>query len=130
MQHHAQAVDLRLDDETGLFHPVIQLADALVPGARILGAEGIRQAEDRVRVADLLEFFRRHRPGALGGRIGRDPVRVVGFDLAQFDQQPVIFRVADDGSIQHMIAVVVEVDLLFEFFVTLLEGLIVHISHL
>ena len=83
-----------------------------------------------MRVADLLEFFRRDRPGALGGRIGRDPVRVVRLDLAQFDQQPVIFRVADDGIIQDMIAVVVEVELLFEFFVTLLEGLIVHFNHL
>ncbi len=51
-------------------------------------------------------------------------------DLAKFEQQPVKFRVADDGRIQNMIAVIVEMDLLLKFRVTLLEVPIVHISHL
>ena len=53
-----------------------------------------------------------------------------GLDLAQLDQQPVIFDVADDRVIQDMVTIVVEVELLFEFFVTLLDGLIGHFNHL
>jgi len=64
------------------------------------------------------------------GRIGRDPVRVIGLNLAQPEQKPVIFGITDDGVIHYVIAIVVEVELLFEFCVTLLKGLIIHISHL
>jgi len=63
------------------------------------------------------------------GESGRDPVRVVRFDLAQFEQQPVIFGVAGNRIIEDMITIVVEVDLLFEFCVPLLDGLTVHFNH-
>ena len=57
VQHHAQAVNLRLDDEGGFLHPVVQLADALEPGARLVRAEGIGQAEDGRGVVHFLELL-------------------------------------------------------------------------
>ena len=67
MQNHAQAIDLGFDNEPGFFDAVVNLADALIPGPGIPGAKGIGQAEDGMRMADLLELFRRERPGTLGG---------------------------------------------------------------
>ena len=67
MQHDGQAVDLRLDHELRLFDAVIQFADAFEPGARILRAEGIGQAEDRRGVAHLFET------------VGRDLLRRAGW---------------------------------------------------
>ena len=48
---------------------------------------------------------------------------MIGFDLFEFVQQSVEFQVADNRRIQDMIAIIVGVDLLFEFFVT---GFFVH----
>ena len=42
---------------------------------------------------------------------------MLGLDGLEFVEQAVIFEVADQRRIQHMIAVVVQVDLFFEFFV-------------
>ena len=72
-------------------------------------------------MAHLLELFRRFCPGALAGAVGSDPVRVVRLDLAQFNHQFVELEIADERRVQYVVAVVVEVDLLLEFFVTLLE---------
>lgn len=126
MQDHAQAVDLGLNDKAGLLHPVIQFDDTLIPRPGVCGAEGICQGKDWGGVADLLEFLRYGRPGALGGQIGGDPVRMAGLDLAQFNHQFVKFKVADDGGIQHMIAIIMEVDLLLEFLVMLFHSRSVH----
>ena len=46
MKDDTQAVDLGLDNELGVLHAVIQLANTLVPGTRIPGSECICQAED------------------------------------------------------------------------------------
>jgi len=95
-----------------LRHPLVQAQDALIPGAQIGRPKGVGQAQDGRRVIYLHKFIQRQRPGALGGRIGRDPLRVGGFDLAQLGQKLVELGVADQRIIQHMVAVVVEVDLL------------------
>ncbi len=58
--------------------------------------------------------------GSLGGRVGGDPVGMIGLDLAKLDHEFIVFGVADDGCIQDVVAMVVEVDLVLEFFVTVL----------
>jgi Ni,Fe-hydrogenase I cytochrome b subunit len=55
---------------------------------------------------------------------------VGGFNLVQFDHKPVIFGVTYDRIIHYVIALVVEIDLLFQIFVTLTEGYIIHICGL
>ena len=83
---------------------VVHFADAFKPGpAGILGAEDVRQAENRTRVAHLLELLGRRGPGALAGRIGRHPVGVPGLDLFQFVHQPVVLGVADYRRVEHVV---------------------------
>lgn len=68
-------------------------------------------------MADLGETVGGRGPGAQRWRVGCDPVRVLGFDLLELVQQPVEFQVADHGCIQHVIPVIMEMDLLFQIFV-------------
>ena len=117
MQHHAQPVDLRLHHKLRPLHAVIQPANALVPGAGIVSTESIRQAEDRLRVRQLLKLFGGRRPGTLTGRIGRNPIGMFGLDGFQLVHQSVIFHVADDGRIQHMVTIQMETDFLLKLVV-------------
>ena len=49
-------------------------------------------------------------------------VAVSGFDLAQLGHQLVIFIITDDRRIQHMVAVIVKIDLGFQLFVARAPG--------
>ncbi len=126
VQHHRQAVDLGLQHKTGVRHALIHAQQPVVPGAHPVQVEGVAQAEDGGRVAHLLEFLRYHRPGALGGRIGRDPLGVFGLDLAQPEHQPVVLGVTDQRLVEHVVAVVVKMNFTAQFFQFQLQGLIVH----
>ena len=57
-------------------------------------------------MAHLVEFVGRRRARTLGRGIGRDPLRVLGFDRFQFIEQTVVFPVADDRRIKDVVAVV------------------------
>jgi uncharacterized protein YdeI (YjbR/CyaY-like superfamily) len=46
--------------------------------------------------------------------------------LFQFGHQPIVFQIADDGRIQHMVTMAMEVDLLFEFVIVFAAGVNVH----
>ena len=76
-------------------------------------------------MADLVKFIQRNRTGALSGRVWRDPIWMLGFDALEFVEQFVVFRIADDGRVEDVIAMVVIVNLVFEFFVTSFHGLII-----
>jgi hypothetical protein len=76
---------------------------------------------------DLDETVGRSSARPQRGRIRCDPVRVLRFDLFELVQQPVELQVADDRRIQDVIAIIVLVDLLFEVFVTGMEGVFGHI---
>jgi hypothetical protein len=66
-------------------------------------------------MAHLGEFLGRLAAHALSGAVGRDQFRVIRFQLAQFSDQFVVGGVADDGRVEDVIAVIVEVDLPAEF---------------
>ena len=69
-------------------------------------------------MAHLDEAIRGYIAGPLGGRIGGDPVRVIGFDLLQFVGQTIEFEVADQCGIQHVIPVIMEMNDPFQLFVS------------
>ena len=77
-------------------------------------------------MADFLKFLRKDCPDALTGRIGRDPIRILSFDLAQLDHQLIILGVADERRVEHVITVIMGVNLLLEFFVALFGRRSVH----
>jgi len=54
-------------------------------------------------------------------RIRRDPVRMLGLDPLEFSEQFVEFQIADDGGIQHVVPVIMVMDLPLEFFVSRTE---------
>lgn len=110
VQHHRQAVDLGLEHKTGVRHALIHAQQPVVPGAHPIQVKSVAEAEDGRGVAHLLEFLRHHRPGALGGRIGRDPLGVFGLDLAQPQHQLIVFGVADQRLVEHVVAVVVKMN--------------------
>ncbi len=110
VQDDAEAVNLGLHDEVQVGAGREESGDALQPGPGLFGAEGVFQAEDRGGVADLGELRGRRRADPLGGRVGRDQFRVLLFQPPQFRHQRVVLRVADDGGIQDVVAVVVIVN--------------------
>ena len=59
----------------------------------------------------LGKFLRNGSAYPLAGRIRRDPVRMVVLDRFQTRHQPVVFDVADQGIIEHVITVVMQMDL-------------------
>ena len=64
-------------------------------------------------MADLSELVDRFCPSTLGWGIGCDPVRVLRFHRLELLELLVKFNIADDRVIEHMVAVVVEVNLGF-----------------
>jgi hypothetical protein len=61
-------------------------------------------------VAHLLEALRRCRPDPLRRRVGCDQVRVLLLERAQLVEEPVVLGVRDLWVVEHVIAVVVVVD--------------------
>ena len=58
------------------------------------------------------EAFQHTASHALGGRIGRQLFGMLCFEGLQFAEQLVVFRVGDGRRIQHIVAMVVALDLL------------------
>jgi hypothetical protein len=63
---------------------------------------------------------------ALGGTETDKTVGVLGLDLPQFGHQAVVLRIADDGVVEDVIAVIVVAHFLLEIFITL--SFVVHRS--
>ncbi len=63
-------------------------------------------------MSDFSESLLRLGAHSLGGRIGRDQIGVPLLQVHQFPVQEVELRIGDDGVFQHMITVVVKLDLL------------------
>jgi hypothetical protein len=81
-QGHGEAVHLRLADqgEVVAFH---EAGDALIPGAKLLRAEGVTEAQERHAVLDDAERLDRRAGDALRRRVGRDQLREALLDAAQ-----------------------------------------------
>ena len=111
--HQAQgdAVGLQLGDvldallRQGLAHPLVEGEDVL-PGIAVV------EAEHRGGVADGRELLRRLTTDPLRGRVGAFQPRIALFELLQFLQQEVVLAVGNHRLGEHVIAVVVVLELL------------------
>ena len=110
-QGDRQAVDLRLGRVAELgavdVEPLEVVAHPRLPGAQLLLVAGVGQREHLLGVLDLLEAVERRRADALGGRVGRAQLRVLGLDVAQLVEQRVVLVVADQRVVEDVVPVVV-----------------------
>ena len=79
-------------------------------------------------MAHLAEAFGRGRAHPLRGGIGRHPFGMQFLDPAQFLHQPVVFVIADDRRVEHVVAVVVVMDFPLEFLVAPAQLGFVHLE--
>jgi len=112
---HRQAVQLQLRD---IFVRLAlqQIPDALVEPTHFLFVESVVQAEHRRAVPHLDETLARLAADTLGGRIGCYKLRVGGFQLLQPAHQPVIFGVGDFRPVEHVIQMLVVMQLFAQIF--------------
>ncbi len=109
VQHHGQTVDLRFDyvGQT-LCHAVRQQAQqALAPGPQLGYVESVAQAEDGRGMLDLAEALQHGAAHPLRRRVGRAQLRVFLFELLQLLEQRVVFSVADQRSVEHVVVIAV-----------------------
>ena len=127
VQNDGQAVDLRLNNEFGrtatrsssLRTRSYQARASWAPKAfasERIGAGGGPWRSGRQAVA----------PARWVGESARDPGRIVALDLLELVQQAIVLSVADDRRIQHVIAIIVEIDLCLELFVASARWLVRH----
>ena len=117
-QRHRQAVELGFaavvnrsaaaEQVTG--GQVEAFGDTAVELAQVDFFEGVAEAEHGDFVANLGERGQGRIADALGGRVGGDQVRVVGFKGLEFAEQTVVFGIGDAGFVEHVVAVVVLVE--------------------
>jgi len=92
-------------------------------------AGGLVQAEDGGRVRDLDEPLGGRRADTLRGRVGRDQLRVCRLQRPQFIHQRIVLGVADDGLAQHVVTIVMIVDLAPQLRDTCDNFKLGHLSH-
>ena len=114
-QRDRQSVDLRLGHELEprIVDPLARevVAHPLDPCPEVVRRVGVRQRQHRLGVADLLELTDRLRRHALGRRVGRDQLGMIGLEGLELVEQRVVDVVADLGIVEHVIAVAVVLDL-------------------
>ena len=110
-----QAVDLRLDHvgEARLGRPFAGevVAHTLDPRAELLGRAGVGEREHGLQVGDLLQPADRGAPHPLRGRVGGAQLGVRVLQRGELGEQRVVGVVADDGVVEHVVAVRVVLDL-------------------
>ena len=109
-QTHRQAVDLVLDDVV-IIRGVQLLADPLIERPELVGTVGVVHAEHGDGVAHGREFPQRPAGHALGGRVRRDDLRVLGLQGLELREEPVIVLIADLGLILNVVQKIVPADL-------------------
>ncbi len=109
-----ESVELGLDGVLdGL--DVEPLARAAVEVEHVLVGEGVLERQHRHRVHHRRELAQRGRADALGRRIGGRQFRVGGLELAQFERQAIVLGVRELRVVEHVITVIVVLDLLAQF---------------
>lgn len=114
-QAHGQAVELGFTaevDRAGLIEAFYNAAAELT---QVGFFEGVTQAEHRDFMAHLAKGGQGSAADALGGRVGCDKVRVLGFKRLQLVEQAVVFGIRHAGLVEHVVAVVVLVELGTQF---------------
>ena len=109
-QRDGQPVDLGFADEGPLL-AVKQVGGALVPGAQLVGVEGVAQREHPQPMLDDGEGSSRRRAHGLSGAVGRDELGEVGLQALELAEELIVFRVRDFGRVEHVVEVIVTQDL-------------------
>ena len=112
-KRHRQAVDLEFADKVDSLSRD-QAAYALVPGVDVLIAESIGQAEQGTWMDNGTERAERFCADTLCGRIGRDQIGMRLLEFFQLEQEGIVLRVAYLGTVEHVVTVIMIVDLLPE----------------
>src|SRR5215211_278579 len=81
------------------------------PGSQLLLRARVAEREHRLAVGDLLQVLDRLGTDALGGRVGRDELGMLGLEPAQLVEQRVVDVVVDGGVVEDVVAVVVVLEL-------------------
>jgi hypothetical protein len=107
---HRQPVELGLDRVLHLLERQ-RFAHAAIEGAHLVLGERVRQRKHRRAVPDLGERRERRCADALGGRVGRRELRVLGLEALQLGEQLVVGGVRDLGRVFHVIEAIVALEL-------------------
>ena len=114
-QRDRQAVDLGLGHEAHVAHRHVLAGQVALaaqhPGGQLLLVARVGQRQHRRQVRHLGELVERLGAHALGGRVGRHELGVLGLEVAQLVQQRVVDVVAHLGVVEDVVAVVVMVEL-------------------
>ena len=122
-----EAVDLRLRRE-GEVVASRAFGGAAVPVGQVLGAAGVAEAEEGGAVLDRGERLEGGGADALGGGVGGDELGEGFFQPAQLVQELVVLAVADLGRVEHVVAVVVVIDVRPQLFAAE-SRLVLGVSH-
>ncbi len=112
MQGEREAVEFVFADVFERVGAVQGGGDAVGPGAQFGFVVGVVEREHGAGVWDLGEAVLWLAADALGGAVGCDEVRVLGFKGLQAVDELVVLRVGEDGCVEHVIEVLVVLDFL------------------
>ena len=106
-------VDLRLTD---VLDPlaVQELPDAGVELRHLLRRRDVAERQHGVAMADRFELLERPRAHPLRRRVGARQLRVLGLERLEATEEVVVFGVRDDRVVEHVVAVVVVLELAAE----------------
>src|SRR5882762_3730327 len=115
LQRDAEAVELVLGDIFDFF-AAAALANAAVEIGQGFVGKSVVQAKHGAGVLDGLEAFAGSGAYTDGGRIGRDEVRMRGFEFFEAVHQAIVGGVGNFGLVQHMVEIFVVAQLVAQGF--------------
>ena len=116
LQREREAVELELADEAWFVVGRKARLYAIGPGAEFVGVVGVVEREHGARVRDLGEALFGLAADALGGRVGRDELGVLGLERLEAVHGGVVLRVGPLGGIEHVVEVLVVAEEVAELF--------------
>ena len=112
-QGQRHAVELQFAYVIDVFPPA-QFVYPPLPVAQFVFAVGVIQREHGRRMLRLHETFAGFAADALGGRIGRDQLGMLGLELFQLVHELIEFSVRDFRIVEHVVAIFVVADFVAE----------------
>ncbi len=106
-----EAVELVFADVLEGIGAVERGGDTVGPGAELGFVVGVVEREHGAGVGDLCEAVLGLAADALGGAVGGDELRVLGFEGLEAVDEFVVLAVGEDGGVEHVVEVFVVLDL-------------------